>query len=472
MALLLALASTRRIRYCSTPGHLHRFYIYFSGCNHVSTSETPPKMQSSVPPEIPGHIMPHDATEQLRHSVANLLERDSTRFPGAQPVSFGREHIAELQRTEYFMCEKTDGIRVLLYLTYIDTGNSFDPATFFIDRKNNYYEVTPALRFPYYRFPGEPDKFLFNTILDGELVHDTVPGEPEPRLVFYVFDCLALDNANNTGRPLDIRIGKLKEHVFKPYMAWMAANPQLHLQQPFRVQEKQVYPPYSFAAMFNQVLPTLRHGNDGLIFTCKNTRYEFGTDKHILKWKPPHENTIDFKLKLGDFPTFDPEDGEEGLIPDYDAKPLRFILLVNHGSNNNQPFGHDLTVSDQEWEILKGLNQRLDGRIIECYRADHDTWRYKPEHDGSPRWRDDKKDANHISTVRSVLESIEDPVTEQDLLSVEGRIKQAVKRLREEEKEKRDRARQQAQQQQQHAGPHHDAKKRKYSEANGNGSTH
>ncbi|KAF2794650.1 mRNA-capping enzyme subunit alpha [Melanomma pulvis-pyrius CBS 109.77] len=421
-------------------------------------------MQSSVPPQIPGEIMPHEDTEQLKRAVADLLERDSTRFPGAQPVSFGREHITELQRTEYFMCEKTDGIRVLLYLTYLETEmGGFEPATFLIDRKNNYYNVQPPLRFPYHKFPGEMDKFLFNTILDGELVHDTVAGEPHPRLVFYVFDCLALDGENTTGRRLDIRIGKLKELIFKPYHAWIQRNPQYLEQQPFRVQEKQVYPPYSFLAMFNQVLPKLRHGNDGLIFTCKNTRYEFGTDKHILKWKPPHENTIDFKLRLGDFPLIDAEDGEEGPMPDYDARPDRLILLVNHGNNNNQPFGHDLYITDQEWKILKGLNQRLDGRIIECYRDELGRWRYKPEHDGSPRWRDDKKDANHISTVNSVLESIEDPVTEQDLLNVEARIKQAVKRLREEEKMSRQNW------QQQPGLAQHDAKKRKYSEANMNG---
>ena len=452
---------------CLPSSSLH----HLQGALTPSTSEIP-TMQSSVPPEIPGWQMPHQDAEQLRRDVADLLGRDSTRFPGAQPVSFGREHIAELQQSEYFMCEKTDGIRVLLYLTYRQSEHGFEPITFLIDRKNHYYEVRPPLRFPHHLFPHDPDKFLFGTILDGELVHDRIPGEPEPRLVYYIFDCLAADNINITARPLDIRIGKLKTQVIKPYNDMVARHPEYAKQQAFQVREKTVYPPYSFGAMFNQILPSLKHGNDGLIFTCKNTPYEFGTDRHILKWKPPHENTIDFKLKLGDFPMFDPEDGEDGLIPDYDARPNRLILLVNHGNNNSQPFGHDLYVTDQEWEILKGLNQRLDGRIIECYRDDQGRWRYKPENDGSPRWRDDKKDANHISTVNSVLESIENPVTEQDLLNQEARIKQAVKRLREQEIERKKAQQQQWQQQQQAGHPQHDAKKRKYSEANMNGVGH
>ncbi|KAF2008574.1 mRNA capping enzyme, alpha subunit [Aaosphaeria arxii CBS 175.79] len=398
---------------------------------------------SSAPPQIPGtHVAPQDA-EELRGVVADLLERESTRFPGAQPVSFAREHISELQRNEYFMCEKTDGIRCLLFLYFRDAGDAFEPVTLLIDRKNQYFDVTPPLRIPYHRDPADPNKFLFNTVLDGELVHDTVPGQPKPRLVFYVFDCLAIDGENITSKPFDKRLGRIKEWIFNPYERARQRGP---IPEPFRMKEKQMYAAYHTQRLFQEVLPRLPHGNDGLIFTCKNTPYHFGTDRHILKWKPPHENTIDFKLRLGQFPTFDPEDGEEGMIEDYEAMPLPFSLLVQHNSNNYQHFA-DLAVTEEEWENLKALDQRLDGRIIECYRGDDGKWRYKKEDDGTtPRWRDDKKDANHISTVNSVLESIENPVTERDLLAASTSIKEAVYRLLAEEKE---------------------SKKRKFSEFNG-----
>jgi mRNA guanylyltransferase len=91
--------------------------------------------------------------------------------------------------------------------------------------------------------------------------------------------------------------------------------------------------------------------------------------------------------------------------------------------------------TDEDWEMFKSLNQQLDGRIIECYRDDHGRWTFKREEDGTPRWRDDKKDANHISTVNKVLESIEDPVTEEDLLAAAGSIRSAIYRLRAEEQE-------------------------------------
>jgi mRNA guanylyltransferase len=413
---------------------------------------------------MPGFLIPNHEASELKNLVADILQRENVRFPGAQPVSFAREHVTELQRQEYFMCEKTDGLRCLLFMWWQSAPDgNLEPVTFLIDRKNNYYDVKPALRIPYYKDPNNPEPFLFGTILDGELVHDQYPNEAAPRLNFYIFDALAVDSENLTGKTLDKRLGRFQEWVLKPYHKKLTSTPNPDL-RPFALKEKKTYPAYSIRQMFDNVLPTLKHGNDGLIFTCKSTRYEHGTDRHILKWKPPHENTIDFKLRLGDFPLIDPEDGEEGLIPDYNAMPTSFQLLVAHGSGNYQPFA-ELAITPDEWETLKGLNQRLDGRIIECYRTVSGQWKYKAEGDGTPRWRDDKKDANHISTVNSVLESIESPVTEEMLLANEESIKKAVYFIQ----GRGDKY----QPPQQHDGER-DAKKRKFSETgmNGNGGPH
>ena len=388
-----------------------------------------PAVVPAPPPEIPGFQIPNQDAQPLKETVARLLERDNQRFPGAQPVSFAREHVKELQQNEYFMCEKTDGLRCLLFLHWQDGPQGFKPLTFLIDRKNNYYDIQPPFRIPHYMHPGEKEPFLFGTILDGELVHDQYPGEAAPRLNFYVFDCLVVNEQNITGRTLDKRLGRLHDWVIKPYEAHLMKTfgknitPD-HL-KPFALKGKKTYAAYRLEDMFSNILPNLRHGNDGLIFTCVSTPYQFGTDRHILKWKPPHENTIDFKLRLGDFPLIDPEDGEGGKIPDYDAMPNPVELLVMHSQNNYQYFA-TLALSQSEWETLKSLNQRLDGRIIECYRTEQGQWKYKAEADGTPRWRDDKKDANHISTVNSVLASIEAPVTEMDLLANAENIKRAV----------------------------------------------
>lgn len=42
---------------------------------------------------------------------------------------------------------------------------------------------------------------------------------------------------------------------------------------------------------------TLRHENDGIIFTVDACPYYPGTCEEIVKWKPPVLNTIDFRIK-------------------------------------------------------------------------------------------------------------------------------------------------------------------------------
>lgn len=237
---------------------------------------------------------------------------------------------------------------------------------------------------------------------------------------FLVFDCLVLDNKDMTERTLDKRLGYFKEAVYKPYDALFRKYPEEKQFQAFNIQMKDMQYSYGIEMMFRTVLPNLRHGNDGLIFTRCNTNYKSGTDQHILKWKPVEENTIDFRIQLT-FPPLPPDSDEEdgpaktngdsgAVLPfDYDALPAA-DLFAYYGDNTAEPYRHfaPMHLTEDEWEILKATGDPISNRVVECALDEQQRWRIH-------RFRDDKLEANHISVVNSVLESIRDSVSEQEL---------------------------------------------------------
>lgn len=311
-------------------------------------------------------------------------------------------------RRSYYVCEKTDGIRYLLYLTK-DEHNI--ETVYLIDRKNDYYFIQGRnLHFPR---DGEESAFHVDTIIDGELVMDRQPdGSEMPS--FLVFDCLVLDSMVLMERPLDKRLAYLQQNIYKPYNKLFKKYPDELRFQAFKLVMKDMQFSYGITKMFNEVLPSLTHGNDGLIFTCRETAYKCGTDEHILKWKPAEENTVDFKLHL-EFPMVEPDEQDiaEGFTEpyvDYESVPEATLLvwLGDSGPSRNHSEYGALHITEGEWEELKGLEDPLIGRIVECYVDDQGRWRMS-------RFRDDKPNANHTSTVEKVIESIRNPVTRQML---------------------------------------------------------
>lgn len=307
-----------------------------------------------------------------------------------------------------------------MYSTSDEEGGE---AHYLIDRKNDYWFITNRnLHFP---LENNTQAFHAATLVDGELVWDSLPnGKKEPR--FLVFDCLTMDGNKLMDRTLDKRLAYFKERLYNPYKKLFKEYPEELRFQPFFVEMKPFQLGYGVEMMFKQVLPSLKHGNDGLIFTCRNTAYKHGTDPHILKWKPPEENTIDFRLRLT-FPLVEPDEEErqEGIdeaFVDYDSVPKTELMIYkgDSGPDKYEVFEEELYLTEEEWETLKGLGDPLNDRIIECNVDEQGRWRLL-------RFRDDKNEANHKSTVLSVLESINDRVSEKDLYKAAGPIRDSWK---------------------------------------------
>ncbi|KAK1216369.1 Dcp1p-Dcp2p decapping enzyme complex alpha subunit [Marasmius sp. AFHP31] len=359
-------------------------------------------------PDLPGTLVPHPKQAWLRDQVRILCDLSGTRFPGAQPVSFGTKDLSRLEDQDFWICEKSDGLRVLLFVhTDLQTRNQ---AVYLIDRHNTYRELT-GLFFPHHENPMNP---LRNTMIDGELVIDTDPRTQRETLRYLVFDCLLVDDQNVMKRPLDKRYGRLNEWFYKPYARMMKDHPHMMESQPFQIKIKPIQTAYNVEQVFNNEIPNLQHGNDGLIYTCVNAPYTPGTDNNVLKWKPPTENSIDFKLILRFPPT-----QSDPTKPDFCAKPV-FLLQTWCGDQDgvSKYMQYDMMhVDDDEWERIKLSGEQYDDRIVEVHwDPDVSSWRMM-------RFRDDKPNANHKSVVENIIESIADGVEKDTLLSRSGTVR-------------------------------------------------
>ncbi|KAJ9657063.1 Dcp1p-Dcp2p decapping enzyme complex alpha subunit [Neophaeococcomyces mojaviensis] len=384
-----------------------------------------------------------EVQRQRQREVAQLLQRNNWRsFPGAQPVSFARSHFEELKKHDYYVCEKTDGQRYLMYLAKgVDDSGQPVSYQYLIDRKNNYYYVENP---PFPNPDKRPEEFHIDTILDGELVEDReVSGSV---IKYLVFDMLFYNGKDFRPRPLDKRLGYLKSFILRPYNDMLRENPDWKRDLFFEVKDKDTEFAYALQKMFFETIPKVKkvHGNDGLIFTCRETPYSSGTDQHIIKWKSPEENTVDFLMHIRWAEADpDPDDLNQTVYEDYDAFPADVGLYIYHGNQADYARVGNLFLTPDDWVRMKGEGKPLQDCIVECYLEDtstlnghtingntHDTkrWRFH-------RFREDKEEANHVSTFESVRASIEDHVTEKELLDRAEEIRAAWKKRREREEE-------------------------------------
>ncbi|CAO3616226.1 unnamed protein product [Mucor fragilis] len=372
---------------------------------------------TSPVPNIPGEFVRD--TFDLKEKVASLLKLNSYKFPGAQPISFGAKQLREIEEEDFFVAEKSDGVRCLALLT---VNHRREPEVYLFDRKSNFH-VVRNFRFP---IPGDPSfqKCLKNTIIDGEFVLDKEE-DGTTQLRFLLFDCLCIESNVLVSRGLMSRLGYLKSEIIKPHQEMIRKNPHLRKQLPFLVEFKEQQFTYHLDIVFNEIIPKLKHGNDGLIFTSVNAPYAMGTCNKMLKWKPLNENSVDFKVSL-----FFPGGSLPG-VKDYTATP-RIDLLVWQGGKDYRFFA-ELGITDREWKEKFGSRPKeMDGKIIECnYDPElqqqlnlKSPWRFM-------RYRDDKPDGNHQSTVDNVLRSIRDAVSKEELIECMPRIKEASNRRKE-----------------------------------------
>ncbi|KAH3742482.1 mRNA capping enzyme, beta chain protein [Pelomyxa schiedti] len=320
-------------------------------------------------------------TEELRAQILSCFPScPQATFPGAMPVNFTRMAFDWIQRKEYWVSEKTDGIRYFLMI--------YHGHVYFVSRKFEFLEV----QFPRLAEVQKPNAGA--TILDGELVRNCKPGFFPWRAMFMVFDVLVYLGESQVSKVLRDRLEVIRQQMIEVQRVGLGDGPT-NAQQPFLVAGKAFTEKRALGALFSQI-EDHRHGKffndkgkrfhrtDGVIF-APNIAYVPFSNPTMFKWKYTTHWTIDFGLK---------------------PKKGKYYFTCKGGNQDVELRTANFPQTD--WDFIQSLQPSPS--IVECaFDVNSGLWSYR----GS---RTDKPHPNHISVVMDTLEVVAQNITKEELI--------------------------------------------------------
>ncbi|XP_031102499.1 mRNA-capping enzyme isoform X1 [Ipomoea triloba] len=337
--------------------------------------------------DILGDSIPSDQQESFRLFCYQALKlpppggRGILKFPGSHPVSLDRDNLQLLRQRYYYATWKADGTRYMMLITM--------DGCYLIDRKFEFRRV--QMRFPC-RAPsgGLPEKTHHFTLLDGEMIIDTLPDTQKQERRYLIYDMMALNHMPIVDRPFYERWKMIEKEIIEPRNSErqriiQSRNPYYRYElEPFRVRRKDFWLLSAVTKLLKEFIPKLSHDADGLVFQGWDDPYVPRTHEGLLKWKYAEMNSVDFLFEIRDD---------------------RELLFLNDGKNLKLMDGNTVVFPDCSDPSV------YSGKIIECsWNSDNQEW-------VCMRVRIDKGTPNDYHTYRKVLKSITDNITEDVLLN-------------------------------------------------------
>ncbi|KAG0417716.1 mRNA-capping enzyme subunit alpha, partial [Dictyocoela roeselum] len=284
--------------------------------------------------------------EKILCLLANKLKIRSEFF-GVHPVTLMKTHIYGLLTEDYYVCEKSDGIRVLFIVL---PGGS----VVVFDRTNKIYSL--GLKIPFFKMCMFDTEITFQEHVNHDNVHvntdgitvddinkkaendsnpqkndvdsakqkhndpitSTIENTPDkkenkppknkdtemqtteytenyrpPTIHIRIFDTLMFNDEPQVNNPLNVRLNCALYFVQTFYLRFKTADY-------FKISVKQMCKSYGISCALEQARK-YNLVNDGLIFTPVNYPYVFSRCHRLWKWKPPELNTVDFIIKINCF---------------------------------------------------------------------------------------------------------------------------------------------------------------------------
>jgi mRNA-capping enzyme len=241
----------------------------------MALSVQPPSESSTVPFH---RVTGQDATELIDGLMTLVRGRKGgNAFPGPMCVSFRRESIKGARDKPYWVCEKTDGFRFLMYVT----RHKGLKLVLLVGRNlaDDLY-VLPMAHVPRDAYAG--------SVFDGELVKCY-----DGSWSFFVFDCMVSEGRNVCPHPFDKRIEEFAR-AWAPYRFEPGKDTVVvHVKKFFETHDFPNFLLHMEAAA--QQMPV-----DGIVFTPNDMPVILGRHHKMFKWKRPSEHTVDFSVRLSD----------------------------------------------------------------------------------------------------------------------------------------------------------------------------
>ena len=319
-----------------------------------------------------------DKNEDVEFNLHNNI------CPGIRAQNLSRANYTQILKDRYLVCEKTDGVRFMLYM---EGGESY-----LIDRALNFFKIEVSNSF-----------YTDCTILDGELVIQK-QGEINT-LVYLIFDVVKFEGEetdlliqglihrlsylnNYCSSDISLNFVNTKPREFENYNDIQVKRKEFYklteiqtICDRFEINDKDI----------KYTKDEITSNCDGLVFTPELKRYsEIG---NVYKWKPKFLNTIDFKIDKNNF--FDKQDE---------------ISLLISGRNDSTFYNIKKNETHMYQEIKEYFeNENCDFLIVEC-SINSNEWDIKSI-------RTDKSRSNNFNTVLEIMNLLLLPLELEDIIS-------------------------------------------------------
>ncbi|KAK1384994.1 mRNA guanylyltransferase [Heracleum sosnowskyi] len=337
--------------------------------------------------DILGDSIPSAQQEVMRQFCYQALKlgpagvKGHSHFPGSHPVSLNSVNLELLKQHKYFATWKADGTRYMMLITM--------DGCYLIDRKFNFRRV--QMRFPCRATSeGAEDRTHHFTLLDGEMIIDTLPDSNKKERRYLIYDMMAINQVSITDRPFCERWKMIEKEVIEPrnqerYNIFQSKNPYYRYDlEPFRARRKDFWFLSCVPKVLKEFIPKLPHDADGLIFQRWDDQYVPRTCEQLLKWKYATMNSVDFLFEM--------------------VESSQLLYLYERGKKKLMK-GNKIIFKDETDPSL------YSGKIVECsLDIEKEVWVFM-------RMRPDKSTPNEFNTYQKVLRSIKDNITEEVLLN-------------------------------------------------------